>query len=311
MKLAFIGFGEAARAFRQSIAEVAPETTFSAYDILLDSDSGDTMRRAIEAAGAKAAATPGEAVLDAEWIICAVTADQSHIAAANVAKYLEKGQIYFDVNSVAPKRKRDNANLVGGNAATYVDMAIMAPVATNRHRTPVLVAGNIAGPIEKRLGELEFDFRIVGETPGQATAIKMVRSLFVKGLEAITVETLLAAEASGCAQEILSSLEGSYPGLGWPDFAEYEFERTLTHGQRREAEMRECAATLKGLGLHDALAEAIADVQGFMGTSGRSMPAESKLGEALPDLVIRRRSLLQNGLSNGAHDGRKKQETRL
>ncbi len=81
---------------------------------------------------------------------------------------------------------------------------------------------------------------VVGETAGDATAVKMVRSLFVKGLEAITVEAALAAAASGCFDRVMTSLEKSYPGLGWPDNVSYNFERTLRHGARRAAEMREC-----------------------------------------------------------------------
>src|SRR5262249_56453286 len=110
-----------------------------------------------------------------------------------------------------------------------------------------------------------FAFEIVGPDVGAATAIKMVRSLFVKGLEAITVETLLAAAASGCLDYILKSLGSSYPGLGFPGFAEYQFDRTTTHGKRPAAEIRESAATLSDLGLHGKLAEAIADVQDEMG----------------------------------------------
>lgn len=96
----------------------------------------------------------------------------------------------------------------------------------------------------------------------------MVRSLFVKGLEAITVETLLAAKASGCFDEIVSSLSASYPGLGWPDFAAYQFERTTRHGKRRAAEMMESAATLDAFGLRGHLAREIARVQAKMGTVG-------------------------------------------
>lgn len=300
MKLAFIGFGEAARAFRQSIAAKAPEIGFSAYDILLDSGHREAMKQAMKAACVQSAQTTAEAIAGADWIVSAVTADQSHIAAANAAPSLCKGQVYFDINSVAPERKRGNAALIEAAGANYIDMAVMAPVAKGRHRTPVLVSGAVSGEIETRLRELDFNFRIVGNEPGQATAIKMVRSLFVKGLEAITVETLLAAEASGCTEEIAASLQGSYPGLGWPEFADYEFERVLTHGHRREAEMRECAATLASLGLHGALANAIADIQGFMGTAGRSNPAGSNFREALPQLVLRRQELLQSSQPDGA-----------
>ena len=93
----------------------------------------------------------------------------------------------------------------------------------------------------------------------------MVRSLFVKGLEAITVEAMLAARASGAFEKVLASLSNSYPGLGWPDIVGYNFERTLRHGKRRAAEMRESAATLDALGLNGGLAAEIARVQDAMG----------------------------------------------
>jgi hypothetical protein len=93
----------------------------------------------------------------------------------------------------------------------------------------------------------------------------MVRSLFVKGLEAITVECLLAAAASGCFDDILASLSKSYPGLEWPRIAEYHFERSTRHGKRRAAEMMESGATLDELGLSGGLAREIAGVQDRMG----------------------------------------------
>jgi hypothetical protein len=63
---------------------------------------------------------------------------------------------------------------------------------------------------------------------------------------------------------VAGSLAGSFPGLGWPDFAAYEFERTMTHGGRRAEEMRESAAMLDDLGLGGGLARAIAAVQDRM-----------------------------------------------
>ena len=114
----------------------------------------------------------------------------------------------------------------------------------------------------------------------------MVRSLFVKGLEAITVETLLAARASGCFDEIMTSLSDSYPGLDLPAMAPYQFERTLRHGLRRAAEMRESAATLQALGLRGELADEIAEVQQRMGECGRQAPAEGATLQDLADAVL-------------------------
>jgi 3-hydroxyisobutyrate dehydrogenase-like beta-hydroxyacid dehydrogenase len=178
--------------------------------------------------------------------------------------------VVIDINSVSPDRKRETSSRVEQAGALYLDMAVMAPVHPRRHQTPVLLAGPDAERLLPELLDLGFSGSVVGERPGAATAIKMVRSLFVKGLEAITVETLLAAEASGCFGEILASISGSFPGLDWPRFAEYQFERTTMHGQRRAAEMRESAATLDALGLHGELADAVADVQERMGGGGRA-----------------------------------------
>jgi 3-hydroxyisobutyrate dehydrogenase-like beta-hydroxyacid dehydrogenase len=216
---------------------------------------------------------------EADWIISAVTADQSLVALQSLAPHLTQGQWVIDINSVSPDRKRESAALVEKAGGHYLDMAVMAPVYQNGHprghRTPVLLAGAMPPGMLDEIDRLEFDHRIVGDEPGRAAAIKMVRSLFVKGLEAITVETLLAAQASGCFEEILSSLSVSYPGLGWPQFASYEFERTLKHGKRRAAEMRESAATVAALGLNGRLAGEIANIQEAMGGLAADAPAQA------------------------------------
>lgn len=264
MKIGFVGYGEAARAFHEGLAR--PDFTFLAYDLKL-SDPGSGMRAAMTDRGV-AVCDEVAGLAEADWVFSAVTADQSLLAIQPLLPHLRQGQLVIDINSVSPDRKRQTSTAVEAAGARYLDMAVMAPVHPRRHETPVLIAGPEAVRLLPDLQQLGFSAGIAGERPGAATAIKMVRSLFVKGLEAITVETLLAAEASGCFDEILGSISGSFPGLDWPRFAEYQFERTTTHGRRRAAEMRESAATLDALGLHGVLADAIADVQQRMGEAG-------------------------------------------
>ncbi len=283
MRIGFIGFGEAGRAFADSLAEADPELTFSSYDILLDGDAAGSMRAAMTGRGVAVAETAA-GLASADWIVSAVTADASLDVIEALRPHLSAGQLVIDINSVSPERKRESARRVVASGAVYLDMAVMAPVHPRGHRTPVLVAG----PGVPGLARLGFDFRVVGPEPGAATAIKMVRSLFVKGLEAITVETLLAAEASGCLEEILASLSGSFPGLGWPDFAAYQFERTLRHGARRAAEMTESAATVDALGLRGGLAAEIAAVQARMGAAG-PVPAQD-LAASVAEALRRRRA---------------------
>lgn len=291
MRIAFLGFGEAARAFRESLAGHDATLRIAAYDILLDTQGADgECARAMQAHGVEIAPSPERLVAGADWIVSAVTADQSLEAARSVAPFAQTGQVFLDINSVSPQRKRDTAGLFAPAGAAYLDTAVMAPVHPKGHRTPVLVAGPVHGHAEM-LRELAFDFEIVGSEPGAATAIKMVRSVFVKGLEAITVETLLAASAAGCLDYITESLARSYPGLNLPELAPYQFERSLRHGKRRAAEMRESAATLDELGLYGGLAEAIAAVHDAMGCLGCDGLREQTFAASLETLLALRRQL--------------------
>ena len=284
MRIAFIGYGEAGRAFRKSLAARDATIRFAAYDI---KDTPE-MKAAMEADGVDPAASLADVVGGADWIVSAVTADQSFIAAEAALPHLRQGQVFIDINSVSPQRKRDTAAAVEAREAVYLDMAVMSPVHPKGHASPVLIAGPAAERLAAELAPLGFSCDIAGDAPGEATAVKMVRSLFVKGLEAITVEALLAASAPGCFDRVLESLSTSFPGLGWPEHATYYFERTLHHGTRRAAEMEESAATLDELGLEGGLAARIAAVQRKMGALEATDLPEGPLDEAVASIVAAR-----------------------
>lgn len=267
MRIAFIGFGEAARGFRASLAQADPVPGFACYDILFETEGMDgPTATAARAAGVSPAPSAGAAAANADWIVSAVTAASSLEAAQSVAPHLGQGQSFLDINSVSPGRKQATAALMPAGVA-YIDVAVMAPVHPHGHRTPVLLAGALPPALTARLDALGFRFETAGPEIGAAAAIKLARSVFVKGLEAVTIEALRAAEAAGCLETVARSIAGSYPGLGWPGFAAYQFERSLTHGTRRAAEMQECGAMLDELGLDGGLARAVAAVHERMGAS--------------------------------------------
>ena len=114
----------------------------------------------------------------------------------------------------------------------------------------VLLAGPAAEEAAAALGALGFaNIRVVGAEVGRASAIKMIRSVMVKGLEALTDEMMAAATAAGVADEVLASLDASEKTVPWHARAEYNLERMTTHGLRRAAEMEESAKTLLALGV--------------------------------------------------------------
>ncbi len=284
MKIAYIGFGEAARAFTDSLAGHEGVEFVAAYDVA----QTDAMREEATRRGLRFETDVAQALQGADWVISAVTADQSYIAAEHALDALQPGQLFIDINSVSPGRKQKTAALVAQRGAQYLDMAVMAPVHPRGHATPVLVAGETAADVATDLEKLGFSFEVISDQAGEATAIKMVRSMFVKGLEALTVEVSLAAAATGCYERVIPSLAETFPGLGWPDNISYMFERTLHHGIRRAAEMREVAATYDELGFTGALADKIADVQDKMGTLPVKDLDDGPLEDAVQKIVALR-----------------------
>jgi 3-hydroxyisobutyrate dehydrogenase-like beta-hydroxyacid dehydrogenase len=256
--VALIGFGEAGSILGEELARRG--CSVRAYDILLDDAAASAhMRRRIELAGVDAAATLGAALRGAKLVISAVTATSASQVARDCAAVLGAGQVYMDINSVAPGNKRGSAQAIEVRGANYLDAAVMAPIPAQRLAVPVLLGGTKAAELAPALNALGFATRVVSAEVGVASAIKMCRSVMIKGMEALTVECLLAARHYGAEQAVLQSLAATFPSMGWNEAQpDYLISRVAEHGRRRAAEMREVATTVREAGVepHMALATA-------------------------------------------------------
>lgn len=241
--LAFIGFGEAGSAFAGGILT---EGRVRAYDCKTDDiATRDSMIGSCRACGVTACDSAAEALADADTVLCLVTADQTLAATHSAAAHVKPGAFWFDMNSVAPDTKRAAASIIEAAGGRYVDVAIMAPVNPARLGVPLLLSGPHAGAGAATLKAAGFsDARVIAAEVGRASAIKMIRSVMVKGIEALTAECMLAAHRAGVVDEVLASL-----GDEWAAKADYNLDRMLVHGLRRAAEMEEVAATLSSLGV--------------------------------------------------------------
>jgi 3-hydroxyisobutyrate dehydrogenase-like beta-hydroxyacid dehydrogenase len=201
-------------------------------------------------------------------VISAVTAASSLEAARSVAPHLSGNPYYLDINSVSPGRKQETAKLLG-EKARYIDVAVVAAIHPKRHRTPLLIAGSQAEAVAPLLREMEMELKVVGDAVGAAAAIKMIRSVMIKGIEALTLECFLAAARAGVLDEVTASLKNNYPGLDWAQLSEYNLERMASHGERRAAEMEQSAGTLRELGLDPLMVDATVLRQREMGAVGK------------------------------------------
>src|SRR5262249_34591758 len=216
----------------------------------------------------RSASAAGDAVRDPDVIISTVTAASSVDAAVSVAPHLSGNPYYLDINSVSPGRKQETAKLLG-ERARYVDVAVIAAIHPARHQTPLLLSGPHAEEISPLLRELDMRFSVVGPHLGSAAAIKMIRSVMIKGMEALTLECFLAAARAEVLEEVTASLKNNYPALDWTKLADYNLERMASHGERRAAEMEESAATLRELGLDPLMVASTVRRQREMGALGK------------------------------------------
>lgn len=263
-QLALIGFGEAARAFAGGLSAM-----LSGYDCKTDG----AMRAAFAEFDIHSSEHPSQALAGSAAALCLVTADQA-LAAAEASDGLAAGTFWFDMNSVAPATKCAAAAVIEARGGRYVDVAVMAPVEPQRIAVPLLVGGPHAAEGAAFLRDIGFaNVRTVDGPVGAASAIKMIRSVMVKGIEALSAECMLAAEAAGVREAVVASLDASWPGGDWGRRFDYNLDRMMVHGTRRAAEMEEVVATLDSLGTGSAMSRATVERQREMGARGVPVPA--------------------------------------
>lgn len=250
--IGFLGFGEAGSTIATGLRR-AGYTDIVAYDI----DSGsERVAGPAEELGVPLAQTPAELVASAQVLVSAVVCNAAETAAESITPHLGDGQWLLDINSVAPAVKRRIAERVEPTGAAYVDIAVMANVTSDFSKLPLLVAGPRAGEVEALLDAAQLRVTPVSETPGEAARIKMYRSLFVKGLEALSLEAMMASYPTGVHEQVLASFEESFGHYSFPELVKHLIERHAMHGERRANELHEVAACLQEVGVDSTMADA-------------------------------------------------------
>ncbi len=272
----FIGFGEAGQAIAAGLREAGVEA-MTAWDILFPAREGEKLRQAAAASGVRCAGSAAEAVRGADMIISAVTAASSVEAAQSVEAASCRHSRSFSTSTrsrpaASRRRQSSSAKPRAMSTSRCWRRSIRRAI-----RTPMLLAGPHAEAIAPMLGALGMRANIAGAEIGAAAAIKMVRSVMIKGIEALTLECFLAASRAGVVDEVAASMKNNYPGLDWAKIVPYNLERMASHGERRAAEMEESADTLRELGVEPLMTMATVRRQREMGQIGRQQAVRGAL----------------------------------
>lgn len=252
--IGFLGFGEVAAHF--SAASRDAGAAVIAFDVLLDRPGGREKLTARARGAPPQFAALAEMLSRAEVVLSTVTTDVALQAARSCVPHFRRGQLYVDLNATSPATKREIAAVVGNTGADFIEGAILSAVGVAGAKAKVLLCGERAAEAATRLYALGLDFRDYGREVGKASSFKMLRSVFSKGMEALLVESLLAARRAGVEadlwREIVATLDAA-------PFEDVGGNWVRTHGsahERRWHEMVDVRAMLADLGLDAPMTEA-------------------------------------------------------
>ncbi|BAM91239.1 putative dehydrogenase, with NAD binding domain [Bradyrhizobium oligotrophicum S58] len=288
-----IGYGEVGKILAEDLRKDGVRV--SAYDVKLADSRGDAMRSHAESIGVTLTASHAELAAQADFIVSAVTASQDVAVAEACAPAVKAGTWFLDFNSASPGAKQRAAALIDGAGGRYVEGAVMTSVPPYRIKVPLLLGGAGARELAPLLNDLGFAAKPVSDKLGVASATKMCRSIMIKGLEAMVIESFTTARAYGVEDAVLASLKETFPGIDWEKQGAYFFQRVIEHGRRRAEEVREVAETVRDIGLTPWSAQGTAERQawvadladdGLFGTRGTKEFARSLDWRTEADRII-------------------------
>ena len=246
VRVALIGYGEVGKILAEDLRSAGHAV--SAFDLKLSGDTAGRLREHAHRHGVTLAASHAEAVQGADLVISAVTASQT-VAVAQACAPALRGAFFLDFNSASPGAKAEAAAFVDGAGGRYVEGAVMTLISGYRIRVPLLLGGGHAAALLPILTTLGFSAQVASDRLGVASATKLCRSVMIKGLEAMLIESLTTARHYGVEDAVLASLQETHPGVDWQKQATYAFQRVIEHGRRRGEEMQEAARTVRDAGL--------------------------------------------------------------
>jgi 3-hydroxyisobutyrate dehydrogenase-like beta-hydroxyacid dehydrogenase len=252
-RVALLGLGEAGR-------RLAADLGGAGIDLRgYDPHAGD-VQIAVRAPDLESAVAGCDAVLSVNTAAVALE------VAAAAAPALRDGAIYADLNTASPELKRRLAALTEAAGARFADVALLGPVPARGLGTPALASGDGARAFADAFGPLGMPVEVVSQRAGDAAALKLLRSVFMKGLAAAAVESLRAGEAAGHADWLRQELADV---IGEP-LLERLLEGSRAHAVRRVDELEAARELLLGLGIEPRIASASASVLADLAAAERA-----------------------------------------
>ena len=263
LRIGLVGYGEVGRILAEDLRKRGVANVV-AFDVKLGTDVEGPLIEHAARHGVHLLRSHAELAKDADLIISAVTASQTVSAAKACMQTVQPGAWFLDFNSASPGAKQRAATFIDSAGGQYVEGAVMTSIPPYRIRVPLLLGGTKAVELQPLLAALGFNASVASDRLGIASATKMCRSILIKGLEAMVIESFTTARAYGVEDRVLASLTETFPGIDWEKQGSYFFQRVIQHGRRRAEEVREVAETVREIGLEPWSANGTAERQAWV-----------------------------------------------
>jgi 3-hydroxyisobutyrate dehydrogenase-like beta-hydroxyacid dehydrogenase len=253
-RIGFIGFGEVAGVFSGALRRDGRELL--AYDVLAEEPGGSA--RLAQRAGrerVRFVALP-ELVESSDWILSTVTAGVAEAVARNAARHLTAGKNYVDLNATSPAVKQTVANIVAPTGAHFVEGAILTAVGVTGVRTRILIGDTDGSASAETLVRLGLNAAHYSREIGKASAFKLLRSIFSKGLEALLIEFLVAGRRAGLQADLWREVVDLCAQNSFDRVAENWVRTHATAHERRYHEVVQVVEEMRALGLDPVMTEA-------------------------------------------------------
>lgn len=256
MRIGFIGYGEAAFCITSGLAENGV-SNIVAYDAMQnDAQRGSIIQNNANKTGVKLLETPVDVVNSVDVVFSAVQSSYAKDVCQSVITALRPGLIYADVSASSPTVKLQIWNLLKDTGTLFADAAMMGLLPVKRHKVPITASGNGAQAFCDAVNPLGMDVKFLNDRPGAASAIKLIRSIYMKGYDALIFEMLRAADAFDVYDEIIPNVAASMDNVPFASLVEWMLPGVSVHAARRAAEMKGTLDMLEECGIDSAMTAA-------------------------------------------------------
>lgn len=251
MKIAILGAGMVGFCYMQAFLEQGHQLVG-----ICDPQLRDEVKQQLTTAGGEVHSQPGEWLQQADLVVSAVFGTVALGLAKAAFSHMKKDALYIDMTTADPEDMHGAAAAASEHGIHFVDVAITGAVNLSLQKTPLLIAGEKANEVFELYRPFGARLTIVGARPGDAAALKLLRSIYTKGVEALAVECLVTAHRMGLTEELFDVLK---------DIDETPLRKLLDsmvvthipHSARRRNEVVEAQRQMKNLDIQPVVTQGV------------------------------------------------------